>query len=408
MADSTLKSDAAEFAAQLNKSGSIRQMAKDTGISRSTLTGWCDKHGIVIVPTATEAVNPDAELVKQNDVLKLENRRLREYAAQQAKGDVQSERLLVRLEEKVETMRPEWAPWEQPPVSVGRGAQTLFLPYSDLHAAEVVSLEETRGMNEYNWQIMTERCRKVQDGMKSHVEHFGFDISTVEVAMLGDMLSGNIHAELAMTNDRPLAEAVVDLAEFHIDWLLTLADYFDGSKIRVSGVPGNHPRAWVKPQAKHAQDNADWVFYKILEMALKGNSQFEFNFPKGSFNTVMIENRWRALLMHGDGIRSSMPGVPWGGVIRRVTTLEAQFNNARQPLDYIMLGHFHTENQLSGIHTKTWVNGSVKGCDEYGLKAFGDGRPAEQQLMTFHPKRGWTGSYALQLQDFIPASEGWS
>src|ERR1019366_6097003 len=224
--------------------------------------------------------------------------------------------------------------------------------------AEVVSLEETRGIHQYAWASMVGRCRQIIDSAVSHTSHFGFDISKVEVFMLGDMLSGNIHAELAQTNDRPLAEAVVDLAEFHVDWLLTLADAFDGSVIRVSGVPGNHPRAWVKPQNKRAQDNADWTFYKILEIALRGNPRFEFNFPRGAYNTVMIEDRWRALLMHGDGIRSTMPGVPWGGVIRRITTLEAQFVSSRQPLDYVFLGHFHQENQLSGVHSQTWVNGS--------------------------------------------------
>lgn len=401
-----LKSDPAFFTETLNGYSGIAHMANSVGIPASTLSDWKKAHGIVV--KTPEMVSPDVELKKQNDLLRLENTELRRHANKSSKTDLQSERLIERIEQKLSTFRPAWVPREMPQRNpFPNGAQTLVMPYSDLHAAEVVSREETRGINEYNWSIMEARSSLVLDAAFSHTEHFGFDIDTVEVLMLGDMLSGNIHAELAMTNDRPLAEAVVDLAEFHVDWLLTLANHYEGSKIRVSGVPGNHPRAWVKPQAKHAQDNADWVFYKILEMSLKGDQRFEFNFPKGAYNTVMLANRWRALLMHGDGIRSTMPGVPWGGVIRRVTTLEAQFVNARQPLDYIFMGHFHQENQLSGVHTQTWVNGSVKGADEYSLKQFGQGRPAAQQLMTFHEKRGWTGSYAVQLQDFIPASEGW-
>ena len=111
--------------------------------------------------------------------------------------------------------------------------------------------------------------------------------------------------------------------------------------------------------------------------------------------------------MHGDGIRSTMPGVPWGGVVRRVTVLESQFTAARQPLDYIALGHFHTQNALDGVATKTFTNGSVKGADEYSLKQFGSGRPAAQSLLSFHPKRGWTGNYAVELQSRQPGSEGW-
>lgn len=402
-----LKSDPVFFADELKAHGSVAALARDYGLPATTLKDWRYAHGIVTDKPGIIA--PDEELKKQNDLLKLENAALRRHASTASKGDLQSERLLERISSKIDKLRPEvWTPRPTPARNpFPNQAQTLVMPYSDLHAAEVVSLEETGGVNEYNWGIMEDRCGLVLDAAFSHTEHFGFDIDKVEVLMLGDMLSGNIHEELAQTNDRPLAEAVVDLAEFHVGWLLTLAEHYDGSIIKVSGVPGNHPRAWKKPQAKRAQDNADWVFYKILEASLKGDKRFEFNFPRGAFATTMLASRWRALLMHGDGIRSSMPGVPWGGVTKRISTLETQFVNSRNPLDYIFMGHFHQENQLSGVHTQTWVNGSVKGADEYSLKAFGQGRPAAQQLMTFHEKRGWTGSYAVQLQDFIPASEGW-
>ncbi len=389
----------------LEHSGSVQDLATSSGVPRTTLSYWKGKLNIEL--TNGEAVSPDDKLVRENDVLRLENTRLRKFATSQASGDVEAERLVQRLEESISQWRPNWEPELIELPDANRTAQHLVLPWSDLHAAEVVSLEETRGMNEYNWDIMLDRMAKVQRTVTSHVEHFGFDVETFHIPMLGDMLSGNIHAELAMTNDRPLAEAAIDLAEAHIPWLLSFADYFNGSKISVAGVPGNHPRAWVKPQAKMAHDNADWIFYKTLEIALRGHPQFEFSFPRGSFNIITLANRWRALLMHGDGIRSTMPGVPWGGVNRRVATLEAQFTASRQPLDYIFLGHFHTENTLSSVHAKTFMNGSVKGVDEYSLKQFGSGRPAAQQLHTFHPKRGWTGQYAVLIQDIIPAGEGW-
>jgi regulator of replication initiation timing len=389
--------------------GNVKALAAATGVPRTTISEWKSRLGIKLTYGQIGSIeSPDVELLKQNEVLKLENKRLREHATKSAAGEVEANRLASRLEDAISQWRPQWEGWKPPPPRKGSTAQDLVLLYSDLHAAEVVSLEETRGLNEYDWNIMEDRMGMTQDAVYSHVEHFGFDVKTLHIHMLGDMLSGNIHAELAMTNDRPLAQAVVDLAELHIPWLLGFAEYFSGSKIVVAGVPGNHPRAWIKPQAKQAHDNADWIFYNIMALALKGHPQFEFSFPAGAMNVQMIAKRWRVLMLHGDGIRSSMPGVPWGGVIRRVTALEAQFNNARQPLDYIEMGHFHSENNLSGIHTKTFVNGSLKGLDEYSLKSFGSGRGAAQTLLTFHPKRGWTGQYAMQLQEYIPASEGWN
>lgn len=330
---------------------------------------------------------------------------LRQRVKQLSEGEAASERALLRIEQAVSKTRPLYKAKTFKPSSGKRRPQEMVLLLSDLHASEVVSLEETRGINEYNWEIMLSRLDGVRRAILSHKQHFGFEVEKLNVHMLGDMLSGDIHDELAITNDRPTSEAIVQLAYDTAEWLKALADEFP--KIHVAGVPGNHPRATKKPQAKQAHNNGDWLFYQMVAALLRGHDQFSFDFPRGSYNIQMICDRFRTLLMHGDGIRSTMPGVPWGGVIRRVTVLEQQFNAARQPLDYVVLGHFHTQNALDGVSSKTFVNGSVKGADEYSIKQFGSGRPAAQTLLTFHPERGWTGQYQVTLQESQAASEGW-
>ena len=384
----------AEFLARYVEAGkNITEMSKQTGVTRTTLSEWKTRHAI----KEDEGSNATATLL-------LENQRLRKHAAASASGDLASERVIERIEAAVASQRPSWEATEVVVPAGGKTAQELVLMYSDLHAAEVVTLEATRGINEYNWTVMEERMAKIQLAVLSHAQHFGFPISKLHIHMLGDMLSGDIHEELAITNDRPLAEAVVDLAYAHTPWILRFAEEFP---VRIAGVPGNHPRPRPKTSFKEQHNNADWLFYKMLEALLKGHPNIEFDLGRGGYSVQMICDRWRTLLMHGDGIRTTMPGVPWGGVIRRITTLEAQFNAARQPLDYVEMGHFHTSNSLDGIHAKTFTNGSVKGADEYGLAQFGSGRDAEQKLLAFHPKRGYTGEFPLNLQDTRPGSEGW-
>lgn len=404
--------DAASLTRLLGEHKSWAAASRATGVPSSTLKTKAARFGIRSKPTKDEGVqitvaeSADETLVKENELLRLENARLRRSANKETSADLASERVVQRLEEAIKTIRPSWEGTMIPVEERGdRTAQEAVLLWSDLHAAEVVSLEETRGINEYNWSIMEKRMADAQRAVFSHTDHFGFNINTLHIPMLGDMLSGDIHEELKVTNDRPLTEAVVDLAEAHVPWLLGFADRFP--LIKISGVPGNHPRATQKPQAKQAHNNADWLFYQFLKAMLKGHPQFEFDIARGSFNVITLADRWRALLMHGDGIRSTMPGVPWGGVIRRITVLESQFVAARTPLDFVFLGHFHTRNALDGVNSQVYMNGSLKGADEYSLKMFGSGRPAAQSLMTFHPKRGWTGSYAMNLQSTRPGSEGW-
>lgn len=394
--------DEAQFRARLAESGSMTQLSTTSGVARTTLYHWHKKHGI-----GEETLPPEAAAIQRElDLARLENKRLRRHATERALGDLEVERVLQRIDEAVSTQRPSWKAREFTLPSEHRSAQEVVLMWSDLHASEVVSSESTRGINSYSWEVMVDRMAQAQDSIFSHVEHFAFPVEQFTIWMLGDMLSGDIHDELAITNDRPTVEAVVDLAYEHLPWLLAFAEYFP--KVHISAVCGNHPRRTKKPSFKEYHSNADWLFYKTLEALLRGNPQFTFDIPRSAMSVTQVAKNWRALLMHGDGIRTTMPGVPWGGVIRRITTLEAQFTQARQPLDYVAMGHWHTRNALDGVHAETFVNGSVKGADEYGLQNFGSGRAAAQTLLSFHPERGNTGVYPLQLQTRVPASEGWS
>lgn len=398
MSESQWYQDEAELRQGLATAGSWAALSRATMTSVSTLKHWGQVFGI-------ESPKQNPKQVVQDPLLEEEVKKLKRQVRSLTEGEHDAERVLRRIEKAVAEARPSYRPSSYKPSRNGRSPQEMVLLFSDTHASEVVSLEETRGINEYNWPIMLERMEDIRKGVLSHVDHFGFEVSKLNVYLLGDMLSGDIHDELAITNDRPTAEAVADLAGDTVAWLLAFADHFP--KIHLAGVPGNHPRASKKPSNKQAHNNGDWLYYKLLEAWLREHPSFSFDFPRGSFNVQMICARWRALLMHGDGIRSNMPGVPWGGVHRRVTTLEQQFSKARQPLDYVFMGHWHTTNSLDGIQARTWINGSPKGADEYSLKQFGSGRDASQTLLTFHPSRGWTGTYALDLQGVQPAGEGW-
>jgi hypothetical protein len=237
-----------------------------------------------------------------------------------------------------------------------------------------------------------------------------YPIRRLVIGELGDMLSGDIHPELQITNDRSLPEAVVQLAYDLADWVQAFCPYFP--EIHLAGVPGNHPRATAKPEYKLKQNNADWLLYNFQKALLRENPQITYRlnefglFPRSGYSDVTMCDRWRVLMMHGDGIRSTMPGVPWGGIARRITTLQAQFSKAKQPIDYVVMGHFHTVNAVEGVGIKTFVNGSIKGVDEYALERFGHGSDPSQLLLTFHPRHGVTDVSYLDLTDKVPAAEG--
>lgn len=307
---------------------------------------------------------------------------------------VLEERIVQRLLDHIPVARTSYvAPKIDP--SDGYDEHEFVLLFSDTHAAEVVEPEAVLGMNEYNWDVMVARMAKIQRSVISYQRNRPYPIRKLWIGELGDMFSGDIHEELQITNDRTIDEAVVDFSHDFAEFLLAFKPYFE--EIEIVCVPGNHPRRSQKPMAKLQQANADWLHYNFTAALLRDDEQFVFNHPRSHFADALICGRHRMLFMHGDGIRSTMPGVPWGGVVRRVTTLQSQFAKAGQPIDYVAMGHFHTANSIEGVGIRTFVNGSVKGADEYSLQRFGHGQDPSQLLLTFHPENGLTDTSHIDL-----------
>jgi transposase-like protein len=384
---------------------SVRELADQIGCAEPTLRYRLRRQQIDLPSANRQRVETqlDAE-ISEADLLRRRNAELEKVARNARKEDVETEALIRRLEA---ALPQATARYVAPPARPRRQAAAAddqheaILLFSDTHAGETVTREETLGLNEYNWQVMLDRMARLQDRVLSFVAHRPYPIRKLHVWLLGDMLSGSIHEELARTNEMADAQATVQFATDCAAWLEGFAEHFD--EIDVAGVPGNHPRRSRKPSAKQAANNDDWIAYKIVELLMRGDERYSFDFPAASFVMRTVAQRWRFLIMHGDGIRSSMPGVPWGGVVRRITVLEQQFSAAKTPIDYVALGHFHTANAIDGVSVRTFLNGSTKGVDEYSLKAFGSGRAPTQLLLTCHPRRGITDISILDLEDHHPA-----
>lgn len=341
---------------------------------------------------AKAALNPDAE-ISEIEILQQRVKELEAAAKRDRKSKVYDERIASAVEAATATREPRFSP---APIRSSKRSKTqheFALNWSDLHAGEVVSLEETGGINSYDWETMLARHDKLRESLFSYQDNRPYPVETLHIFALGDMLSGNIHDELMATNEIPLAEATVQLGLDGAAWLESLTERFP--QIVVSGVVGNHPRAHKKPWAKQGFDNADWTAYHVMATALKKNPQIVFDIPKANQHRITVAEHWPVLLWHGDGVRSSMPGVPWGGIMRRVNALRTQYASVGKPVEYFCCGHFHTANAIEG--GSIVVNGSVKGVDEYSVKAFGGGRPPQQVLLTFHPRNGLTDASFIDL-----------
>jgi len=311
------------------------------------------------------------------------------------KADVFTERVSEACSSAIAARRPEFSPKPIPKRVTAKHEMVLL--WSDLHAGEVVTNEETGGINEYDYEIMLERHERLRQGLFSFIENRPYPIEKLHVLALGDMLSGEIHEDISKANEMPLAVQTVQVALDGAAWLRSLAEVIPS--IEFSGVVGNHPRFSMRPSYKDTFNNADWIAYDMMQLHLKGDKRFKFDIPKAAMGTHMVCGR-RIYMMHGDDIRTTMPGVPWGGVVRRCTGIQNQFDARGKHIDAFVMGHFHTRNLVSGPGDSIIaMNGSIKGADGYGIKRIGAADPSRQLLLTFNDRHGWTDASSIDLQD---------
>jgi len=285
--------------------------------------------------------------------------------------------------------RPEWLQTQD---KLGMtGIPVLFL--SDIHFDEVVNPAEVEGVNEYNREIAVRRIQNTFRTAISLCQNYFHEpkYDGVVCALGGDLLSGNIHEELAESNEYPILQSAVDLTELLCQGITALADSF--GKVFVPGVVGNHGRLHKKPRAKgRIRNNFEWLIYHNIARHFANDPRITFCIPDSADLTFTVYNK-TFLLTHGDQFRggSGISGIFSPLFIGHARKQKRQ-QAVKKPFDIMMMGHWHQY-----IHTVTLiVNGSIKGMDEYAyISNFGYERP-QQALFIVHPTLGIT--YRMPVQ----------
>jgi hypothetical protein len=271
------------------------------------------------------------------------------------------------------------------------GIPTLML--SDWHWGEVVDPDQIEGLNEFNLEIANRRADRVFSTTLQllHQRQSGQTYDGMAVLLGGDMFSGNIHEELRITNDAPIHDCLLSLAEKLAQNLVVMAKEFPW--LYVAGVVGNHGRIDRKPTAKFAvKDNYDWLLYNMVAMLVRGrlgdkcNVEFDIStaldLPFNLYST-------RYLLTHGDQIGGGGGVGGFWPAMMKVAHRKQQraVKSGAGGFDYMVCGHFHKYGNVANVI----VNGSLKGYDEWVYKMNFEWERAQQALWVTHPEYGITG-----------------
>ena len=294
-------------------------------------------------------------------------------------------RKIIRLSE-ADIQPPTWLV-DKPKKAHVTGVPTILA--SDWHWGEVVDANQINGVNEYNIAIAQKRAKAlINISIDILKNRFAEPVYPgVVFALGGDMVSGDIHEELSVTNDVEIMPAVLDLWGTLIWCINTLADQF--GNVFVPCVTGNHGRNTHKMRMKGRNFTSfDWLLYQFLNKHFEDDDRVKFLIPDGSDAHYVVFGH-RYLLTHGDQFRGGdgMIGA-LGPIIRgdhRKRSRNAQIDTE---YDTLLLGHWHQLIQLQRLI----VNGSLKGYDEYAYQANFPYEPPRQALWLTHPEHGITFS----------------
>lgn len=331
-------------------------------------------------------LSDNSELVQElKRQLEEKNRILESYK----KDHGQLEIFFNSLLNSVEAIKP--LPIVYVPKEQARETEVIAtMQIADAHMGAVQDAKEIEGFNEFNPDI----CRARQLNFAHRFNRWtdrhrlAYTINECAVLVTGDLISGDIHQELQVTNAFPITVQVVEAAKVLAEQMIELAQNFTSIEVHFIGAD-NHGRLTKKPQAKQEGLNSMNYLVGVLAKAyLEKIVNINFNIYPAHEKVVQVGSR-NYLITHGHGMRAWM-GIPWYSAERKVgkeatsrmqLIMDQKMQMSEVGFHKFIFSHFHTP-----LDTQMYsCCGSVQGTDAYDHVAGRYALPSQAGWLV-HPK----------------------
>ena len=291
---------------------------------------------------------------------------VREYRSELRK-DARLSVLEDRLVEAIKTMPPLKFQRQGGMLDPNDAREGIFL-LSDWHIGSYVN----NFYNKFDYDIAVKRVQKLAEEVIKYCELF--HITTLHVLDLGDLIEGEIHVTVRVTNELNTCDQVIQATELLAQFLTTVAEHVDSIEYR--SCVGNHDRVIQNWKESTDDDNLiyliNWALKMRLELNDVENVHFEFENMSDTMGMFKLWDGRKVGYAHGHTFATD--------------TAYQNFTGALQSyVDYICLGHFHSVKTKEFNSAKVYVNGSLKGVDTYAMQKSLYSRPS-QTLIVFDGK----------------------
>ncbi|WEG18515.1 hypothetical protein PQ478_08535 [Alkalihalophilus pseudofirmus] len=245
--------------------------------------------------------------------------------------------------------------------------------FSDWH----YGIEVDNKFNTFNKDIFNKRVRKlvdktIENGKKN-------EISTLHVAQLGDIISGQIHVSSKVQANEQLIEQITYVSEVLAEVLVELASNFP--EVKFYNVIGNHARSGHKNDVS-IKENYEYLIPWYLQSRLSPISNIEIISDTDGLIEADICGE-SIIFAHGnfDSVGNSVKALP-------------------QMLGYvpnfIISGHIHHNVEKEFGKTSHIVNPSLIGVDDYAVQKRLFSTPS-QKFLLFNKEDGLEATYIIKL-----------
>lgn len=223
--------------------------------------------------------------------------------------------------------------------------------------------------NYYDTNVAKERAEQLVAKTQSYILSLGITDLIVEIN--GDMCEGMIHIGNRVASEESVVEQIINVSKLLSKCILSLKSYVNS--IKVVTTLGNHGRLTSnrKEQADE-RENFEMLIPEFLRLTLGDDipivTSQGLDFVKYEFDDKII------CLSHGHHDKAT-------------SAINNMIRVYKVVPDEIHLGHWHHMSDLNDSNIHVVVNGSIKGVDDFGLKATRCTTQPSQNLIVYGKDR---------------------
>ena len=241
------------------------------------------------------------------------------------------------------------------------GAEGVLL-FSDLHIGSTVD----NFFNKFNIEIARRRVEEVVRQTIDYCQRMG--VEKLHVLNLGDLIENDLHITARLGQEVDAVEQTMIAAEIVADAMTKLAEAIP--EVTYRSCLDNHSRYIMDYKAAKDEESLvkliDWYLAERLKDTDVVFSDDNLDRHIGAFT---LKNGDKFVFAHGHEISVN-------------TSVQSYVAATHSFVKYVALGHWHSTKMKTFLNSKVFVNGSLKGLDDYGEKHGLFGEP-EQTLLIF-------------------------